>query len=170
MKYSIIASCMALFLSNIAFSQDFITHNAVAYSIVKNGSMIISTRDLSEDDFELSLKYKITLKVLFITKILEGEMKEILPMKFRFSYGHEELREVHSMKYKNIEITHLGMLNLEEFADCHRVHLKPLAHNKWEGEVTYCPDVAAIGFARTKLTYKKVPFFGQHTMQTVLSD
>jgi len=151
-----------------SYSSASIIHRAIPDKVIKEGRLEITAQDLSLDEFEIILKYKIKAKILFITKKIEGESREILPMKFRYLYGYEELEKTGSMIHRDVLITHMGKRDVNEYTDCHLVHVKPLKNNKWEGILTFCPEVPSVGFAKTQLTYKNIPVLKVHTMKTEL--
>lgn len=168
--FAIIAMLMAGAVCAEHSTTEILTHNAVPDKIIKSGAMVITSEQISTTEFKLKLKYKLKAKIFIFKKTIEGEQIELLPIKFLYNYGYLELEETGSMIYKNIELTHVKRINLENYEDCHEVHLRPLTNKKWEGNIVYCPGVQSIGFAKTNLTYNKVPFIGQHTLTTVLAE
>lgn len=156
-------------ISHNAYALEQIIHKAVPDRIITSGKLLITTEDLNSEEFVVTLDYEVKARVFFFSKTIKGRSVEVLPMKFRFSYGYEELEETGSMIYKKIQLTHVKRFMQERFGQCHMVHLKPLSHDKWEGNLAFCAEVPGAGFATTELTYKKVPILGRHTMHTVLA-
>lgn len=156
-------------LTSTSFAGDeSIRHRAIPDKHVKTGHVTMTLEDKTDSEFTLKMNYYLKVKIFIFGKTIEGTSDAELPMKFKFPYGYEELEEAGSVKYRKVQLTHLGRITDPKVGTCHKVHLLPLTNNKWEAVLTYCPEVQPIGIYKTQLTYKKAPFIGTHTVHTEL--
>lgn len=163
-------SAVLIALPVFAFQSESIKHIIQKDRIVKRGVVNLTTKEFKDETFSLEIKYRITASVLFMTKTFDGTTKVELPIKFLEPYGYEDLEEVGRTRDANATIIHLGRVRVPNFYDCHRVKIIPTDRSKnWDGIFTYCPGVESIGFARTQINMRNIPYVGSHTVYSRIS-
>ncbi len=165
MKKFLAALCAALVvLPLIAGIQETIVHDVRKDKLIRSGTIKISTKEIKSESFTMELKYKIVAKVLFWEKVLEGVKGVELPVRYLSPYGYEELEEEGRITDDKITVIHMGRKNLPNHYDCHVIKIIPKEDKKWDGIFTYCQDIPSMGFARTKINMREIPYVGSHTV------
>lgn len=161
-------SAASVALSLFAYTPESITHKVKKDNLVKKGTIRITSKEVKEETFTLELKYSILAKVLFFERVLEGTKSVELSTRYLSPYGYEELEEAGRLEDEKITVIHMGRKNLPNHYDCHVVKIIPKKDRKWDGIFTYCQDIPSIGFARTQIQMREIPWVGEHTVYTYI--
>lgn len=152
-------------LPTFAFQSETIAHDVDKDNLVKRGVVYLTTKEFKQESFTLELKYRISVSFLFINKEFKGVKNIELPTKYLEPYGYEELEEAGRIQDSQATMIHMGRLDLPNHYDCHKVKLIPRDSSKnWNGIFTYCSDIGSIGFARSQINMREIPYVGSHTV------
>lgn len=165
----------SLFAFIVALTNQFnpgLEHQAIPDSLVKEGKVLIQTRDISEtiDYFQTRIKYNFTVKVLFTTREREGEETFTLPTSFKSEQGYLDLELNDVYEDSQVKLTHLRRADWQSFYDCHVVELIPKYKDTWDAEFLYCAQAPESGIVELRFRVKNVPIFGNHTIVSRWSD
>jgi hypothetical protein len=165
-KFFAALSAALVALPLIASTPEVITHNVQKDSLVKRGTVHIITKQIKDESFVMELRYSIVAKVLFFERVLDGTKSVELSSRYLSPYGYEELEEAGRMEDEKITVIHMGRKNLPNHYDCHVIKIIPKKERRWDGVFTYCQDIPSVGFARTKINMREIPWVGEHTVHT----
>lgn len=156
-------------LSAFSVEGESITHIVQKDNLVKNGNVVLTSKNVRVDIFTLQIDYNLSVGMLFLNRNLRGTKNIELPSKLLDPYGYEELEQARMMENEKAEIYHWGRHQSAMNYDCHVIKVIPKGNKGWDGIFTYCPTVPSIGFIKTAITIHKVPFVGRHTINSKIS-
>ncbi len=162
---------LTLFSSlSLAAGNESITHIVQRDSLVKSGNVVLTTRNIGSETFTLQIDYNVKASAFFITRDFKGTKNIDLPIDFLDPYGYQELEEQRVRDDSRAKIVHKGRYQSGLYYDCHVIHIFPKDGKNWDGIFTYCPSVPSIGFIKTEITMRKIPWIGTHTIRSVITN
>ena len=162
MKNILLGAMMVCQVSTVA-QVETINHRIKKDSLAQKGTLKIKSTPINEQSFLAQIEYDFTYKFLFRRRRLQGVEEQVLPVKYQTEEGYLELEQKGTFEDDQVILIHKGRVNSESLYDCHKVNIVPKKSEKWEGIVTYCPDIPGLGFSKMELLKKKIPFLKEHT-------